>query len=43
MTLGRFLILFAVGVIAALLLKFTWMYWVLGLSAVWVLFRLIKA
>ena len=43
MTLGRFLILFAVGVVAALLLKLTWMYWVLGLSAGWVLFKLIKA
>ena len=42
MTLGRFLILFAVGVVAALLLKLTWMYW-LRLSAGWVLFKLIKA
>ena len=43
MTLGRFLILFALGVVAALLLKLTWMYWLLGLSAVWVLIKLIKA
>jgi len=43
MTLGRFLILFAAGVVAALVLKLTWMYWVLGLSAGWVLFKLIKA
>ena len=43
MTLGLFLILFAVGVVAASLLKLTWMYWVLGLSAGWVLFKLIKA
>ena len=43
MTLGRFLILFAVGVVAALLLKLTWMYWLLALSAGWVLFKLIKA
>ena len=43
MTLGRFLILFAVGIVAALMLKLTWMYWLLGLSAGWVLFKLIKA
>ena len=42
MTLGRFLILFAVGVIAALMLKLTWVYWLLGLAAVWVVFKLIK-
>jgi hypothetical protein len=42
MTLGRFLILFAVGVIAALMLKLTWLYWLLGLAAVWVVFKLIK-
>ena len=43
MTLGRFLILFAAGVVAALVLKLTWMYWLLGLSAGWVLFKLINA
>jgi hypothetical protein len=42
MTLGRFLILFAVGVVAALVLKLTWFYWLLGLSAGWVVFKLIK-
>mgnify|MGYP007024415139 FL=1 len=42
MTLGRFLILFAVGVVAALMLKLTWLYWSLGLAAVWVVFKLIK-
>ena len=42
MTLGRFLILFAIGIGAALLLKLTWLYWLLGLSAGWVLFKLIK-
>jgi len=42
MTLGRFLILFAVGVVAALALKLTWLYWLLGLSVGWVLFKLIK-
>ena len=42
MTLGRFLILFAVGVVAALGLKLTWLYWVLGLAAGWVVFKLIK-
>ena len=42
MTLGRFLILFAVGVIAALMLKLTWLYWLLGLAAVWVVFKLIR-
>ena len=42
MTLGRFLILFAIGISAALVLKLTWLYWLLGLSAGWVLFKLIK-
>ena len=42
MTLGRFLILFAVGVVAALVLKLAWLNWLLGLSAVWVAFKLIK-
>ena len=42
MTLGRFLILFAVGVVAALVLNLTWLYWLLGLSAGWVVFKLIK-
>ncbi len=42
MTLGRFLILFAAGVVAALMLKLTWLYWLLGLAAVWVVFKLIK-
>ena len=42
MTLGRFLTLFAVGVVAALMLKLTWLYWLLGLAAVWVVFKLIK-
>ena len=42
MTLGRFLILFAVGVVAALVLKLTWLYWLLGLSAGWVAFKLIN-
>ena len=42
MTLGRFLFLFAVGVVAALMLKLTWLYWLLGLAAVWVVFKLIK-
>ena len=42
MTLGRFLILFAVGVVAALALKLTWLYWLLGLSAGWALYKLIK-
>ena len=42
MTLGRFLILFTVGVVAALMLKLTWLYWLLGLAAVWVVFKLIK-
>ena len=42
MTLGRFLLLFAVGVIDALVLKLTWLYWLLGLAAGWVVFKLIK-
>ena len=42
MTLGRFLILFAVGFVAALVLKLTWLNWLLGLTAGWVVFKLIK-
>jgi hypothetical protein len=42
MTLGRFLILFAVGFVAALVLKLTWLYWFMGLTAGWVVFKLIK-
>jgi hypothetical protein len=42
MTFGRFLILFAVGVVAALVLKLTWLYLLLGLAAGWVVFKLIK-
>ena len=41
-TLGRFLLFFAVGVIAAVALKLTWLYWLLGLAAAWVVFKLIK-
>ena len=32
----------AAGVVAALMLKLTWLYWLLGLSAGWVVFKLIK-
>ena len=42
MTLGRFLILFAIGIGAALVLRLTWRYWLLCLSAGCVLFKLIK-
>ena len=39
-TLGRFLVLFTVGVMAAVWLQLSWLYWLLGAAALWVLFRL---
>tara|TARA_B100000073_G_scaffold135990_1_gene111585 strand:- start:6003 stop:6158 length:156 start_codon:yes stop_codon:yes gene_type:complete len=41
-TLGRFLVIFAIGLIAAIALKATWLYWLLGVAAAWVVFKLIK-
>ena len=40
MTLGRFLVLFVVGlVIAWAVPQLTWLYWILAIAAVWVIFR----
>ena len=43
MTLGRFLVLFVVGlVIAWAVPQLTWLYWILTIAAVWVIFRLLR-
>ena len=43
MTLGRFLVLFVVGlVIACTVPQLTWLYWILAITAVWVIFRLLR-
>ncbi len=41
-TFGRFLTLFAFGLIAAVWLQLSWLYWLLGVAAVWAIFRLVK-
>ena len=41
-TLGRFLALFVVGVIAAIGLQQAWIWWLLAAAAVWALFRLVR-
>ena len=42
MTLGRFLLLFVVGlVIAWAVPQLTWLYWILAIAAVLVVFRLL--
>ena len=40
MTLGRFAILFVLGLVAAIAFKLTWLYWLLAAALVWVLVRL---
>ena len=42
-TLGRFLALFVVGVIAAIGLQQAWIWWLLAAAAVWVLLRLVRS
>ena len=43
MTLGRFLVLFVVGlVIAWAVPQLTWLYLILAIAAVWVIFRLLR-
>ena len=43
MTLGRFLVLFVVGlVIAWAVPQLIWLYWILAIAAVWVVFRLLR-
>jgi hypothetical protein len=41
-TLGRFLVLFALGLIAALWLQLSWLYWLLAAAALWALFKLLR-
>jgi hypothetical protein len=40
MTLGRFAILFVIGLVAAIAFKLTWLYWLLAVALVAVLLRL---
>ena len=40
MTLGRFAILFALGLVAAVAFKLTWLYWLLAAALVGVLLRM---
>tara|TARA_B100000482_G_scaffold45807_1_gene30019 strand:- start:317 stop:448 length:132 start_codon:yes stop_codon:yes gene_type:complete len=42
MTLGRFLVLFVVGLVTAWAAQLTWLYWILAIAAVWVVFRLLR-
>ena len=43
MTLGRFLVLFVVGlVIAWAVPQLTWLYWILAIASVWVISRLLR-
>ena len=42
-TLGRFLALFAVGLIAAAWLQVSWLYWLLGAAALWAVFKLLSS
>jgi len=41
-TLGRFLALFAVGLIAAVWLQWSWAYWLFAAAALWALFKLFR-
>ena len=42
MTLGRFLLFFVVGLMAAWLLQWLWLYWILAIAAVWVVIQLLR-
>ena len=43
MTLGRFLVLFVLGLATAWAVpQLTWLYWILAIAAVWVVFRLLR-
>ena len=42
-TLGRFLALFALGLIAAVWLQWSWLYWLLAATALWALYKLVRA
>ena len=39
-TFGRFLALFALGLIAAVWLQWSWLYWLLAAAALWELYKL---
>ena len=44
MTLGRFLILFVIGLVLAITIhQLSWLYWVLAVSALLVLLQLIRS
>ena len=42
-TFGRFLALFALGLIAAVWLQWSWLYWLLAAAALWALYKLVRA
>ena len=42
-TLGRFLALFAAGLIVAVWLQWSWVYWLLAAAALWALFKLFRS
>ena len=42
MTLLRFLVFFAIGVMLALITQWVWLYWILGAAALLVLIQLVR-
>lgn len=42
MTLLRFLVFFAIGVVLALMTQWVWLYWFLGAAALLVLIQLVR-
>ena len=42
MTLLRFLALLAIGVVIALITQWVWLYWVLGVAALFVVIQLVR-
>ncbi len=42
MTLLRFLVFFAIGVVLALITQWVWLYWFLGAAALLVLIQLVR-
>ena len=43
LTRWRFLALFALGLIAAVWLQWSWLYWLLAAAALWALYKLVRA
>ena len=43
MTLLRFLVFFAIGVVLALITQWVWLYWVLGVAALLVVIQLVRS